>query len=256
MNLPISEREVKMFSDIKRVYLDEIDSTNDYAKKLAQSEKSDILVIAEKQTAGKGRKGRTFISPEGGIYMSLLLHQNVISDPTKITVMASVAVARAIEKVLGINAQIKWVNDIYVNGKKVCGILTEGAYNSQKKSFDYAVLGIGINLSVPKNGFSEDIKDIAGALTDKSSRQLKEQMINSILDCFFDIYYGKKEYMSEYKSRSNVLGKQIEYIKNNEKFSGNAVDISESGELIVEENGEKKILNSGEIKICIESIKK
>ncbi|MCQ2455070.1 MAG: biotin--[acetyl-CoA-carboxylase] ligase [Clostridia bacterium] len=237
---------------IKIIRLAEIDSTNNYAKEISGKYSEDIAVIADKQTAGRGRMGRNFFSPEGGIYMSLLIHPKD-QNPTDITVMAAVAVARTLESVCGAKPFIKWVNDIYIGGKKVCGILCEGAYNSESKRFSYAVLGIGINVSVPKGGFPDDIKDIAGALFQNNNEKIKEKIIKDFIKNFFYIYNGKKEYLSEYKSRSNVLGKQIKYTENGKQFTAKAVDITESGELVVESEGKLRKLGAGEIKIVIKS---
>ena len=239
---------------IKKYHFKEIDSTNEFAKREATKTSEDILIISEKQTAGKGRMGRSFHSPEGGIYMSLLLHPKEDRKPTDITVMAAVAVSRAIETVVDARVYIKWVNDIYVNNKKVCGILTEGSYNAQKRVFDYAVLGVGINMFVPTDGFPDDIKDIAGALLETKDDLKKERLIDAFLENFFEIYDGKSDCMPEYKSRSIVLGKEIEYIKNGERIRAKAVDISDSGELVVKTDSGEQKLNSGEIKICRESL--
>ena len=239
---------------IKEYRFKELDSTNEFAKREAEKTSEDILIISEKQTAGKGRMGRSFHSPEGGIYMSLLLHPKADKNSLRITVMAAVAVARAIETVVGVKAQIKWVNDIYVDNKKVCGILTEGPYNTEKKAFDYAVLGIGINTVLPIGGFPGDIKDIAGALFETKDDLKQECLIDLFLENFFEIYDGKSDYMTEYKSRSIVLGKEIEYIKNGKKIRAEAIDILNSGELVVRTDCGIQKLNSGEIKICPESL--
>ena len=240
--------------NIKKYYFKEIDSTNEFAKREAAKTSKDILIISEKQTAGKGRMGRSFHSPEGGIYMSLLLHPKADKNPVKITIMAAVAVARAIETVVGAQVYIKWVNDIYVDNKKICGILTEGSYNTEKKIFDYAVSGVGINLFRPENGFPDDIKDIAGSLLNRKDDFKKERLIDAFLENFFEIYDGNTDYMPEYKSRSNVLGKEIEYIKKGERIRAKAIDILNSGELVVKNENGIENLNSGEIKICRESL--
>ncbi len=238
---------------LKKICFDEISSTNEYAKELARNTKENILIVANKQTAGRGRLGRTFYSPFGGIYMSVLFHPDrAVEKATDITVMASVAMVRTISSVLGIETQIKWVNDIYLNGKKVCGILTEGIFNSDNNSFDSVVLGVGLNLFT--NDFPEDIKDIATSLSDKEKKGVKEALIDKFTQEFFDIFENKKEYFFEYKSRSLILGKTVEYLKDNTLHTANAVDISESGELIVIENGKKILLNSGEIKISASSL--
>lgn len=241
--------------NLKKYRFFELDSTNSQAKRMASKEKEDILIIAERQTAGRGRMGRSFYSDEGGIYMSLLLHPSFSGEEAnKITVMAAVAVSRAIEKTFSISPKIKWVNDIFVGNKKVCGILTEGAFGKEKDTPCYAVLGVGINLFEPKGGFPEDIKDIAGAILKKDGDFDKEILIDAFLECFYDIYSGG-EYMTEYKSRSNVLGKKIEYIKNGEIKKAEALDITDKGLLKVKDEFGISELSSGEIKIIVNSIK-
>lgn len=242
-------------SDIKRIVLDETDSTNNYAKRISDAQKNDVLIIAKKQTAGRGRTGRSFFSPEGGIYMSLLLHPD--SEPLKaekITIMAAVATARALEEVFAVKPFIKWVNDIYIGGKKVCGILTEGVFDPESGKFRYAVLGVGVNLSFPKGGFPEEIKDVAGAVCDKASDGQKNLFVERFLSGFYDIYQNGSEYMNEYKRRSNILGKNIEYIKDGETKHGLAVDITDGGELAVKDEKEVSYLRSGEVKISVNSI--
>lgn len=242
-------------SDLKKIFLEETDSTNNYAKRISGEIKDDCLIIAKKQTAGRGRTGRKFFSPEGGIYMSLLLHPCFPDGKTeRITLMAAVAVSRALEAVFAVKPKIKWVNDIFLGGKKVCGILSEGVYNPEKGGFDYAVLGVGVNLSLPEGGFPEEIKKIAGAVCETADLKQRQMFIDRFVSEFFDIYENGADYMSEYKSRSFVLGKQIEYIKDGVKNKAVAVDITADGELVVKENGKVYSLRSGEVKICVDSI--
>lgn len=238
---------------IKKYILDEIDSTNNFAKQISDKAKEDALIIANKQTAGKGRMGRTFFSPEGGIYMSLLLHPDIMPEKvTDITVMAAVAVAEAIERICGVKTYIKWVNDIYVGNKKVCGILTEGAFNSKSKKFDYAVLGIGINL-FDEGILPDELKEIAGSL-DKSVN--KEKLIEKIVDSFYLLYNsGGNSYIKEYKERSNVLGRQITYCIGGKTEEGTAVDITDDAKLVVKTENGLTIYGCGEIKIDVQSLK-
>ena len=144
----------------------EVTSTNTLLKAQAeQGAPEGTVLIAESQTAGKGRLGRHFTSPPGtGIYFSLLLRPHCTAEKSLfITTTAAVAVCEAIEQVTGLNPQIKWVNDIYLNEKKVCGILTEASVDFENGGLNWAVLGIGINIAVPKEGFPEEIRSIAGA---------------------------------------------------------------------------------------------
>ena len=138
-------------------HFDEIESTNDFAKEKAKTENSNFTVTASLQTKGRGRKGRTFFSPKGaGLYLSIAVNLNIsFEEFPKITTYTAVCVARAIEKLTSLKIDIKWVNDLYVNGKKLCGILTEGSFSGEKTYF--VIIGIGVNLL--KSSFPEEIKD-------------------------------------------------------------------------------------------------
>ena len=228
-------------------------STNDDMKKNASEGAEEISVlIADKQTAGKGSKGRKFFSPEGtGCYMSILVRPQLRPEEcTLLTTMAAVAAATAIEKVCGKKADIKWVNDIYIDGRKIAGILTEGAFISKEK-IAYAVIGIGINLSEPEGGFPEEIKDIAGAL---GSAEIKNELIAEIINRFVPFYrrLPHKDYMREYKKRLFFIGREIKVIQGEISFRAKAVDIDDMCSLVVEkEDGTLVTLNSGEISIKI-----
>ena len=173
----------KQFFDI--IVEESVESTNDYVKKRANNgEKEGLVVIANEQTKGKGRLGRTFYSPsDTGIYMSLLIRPD--KSPEKsliITSAAAISVCKAIRTVAGVKASIKWVNDIVIDNKKVCGILTEGKVDADNNKLDYAVVGIGINITYPKEGFPEDIADIATSLKDNHDEDIKNKLIAKILD--------------------------------------------------------------------------
>ena len=133
----------------KKLYFEELDSTNSYLKEMAaKGAQEGTIIIANRQSAGRGRLGRSFFSPEEkGIYMSILLRPDIsLERAVLITSMAAVAVAEAIEQVSGIQTKIKWVNDIFLNKKKVCGILTEAGIDAETGTLEYAVLGIGVNV--------------------------------------------------------------------------------------------------------------
>lgn len=234
--------------------LDEIPSTNDYLKEKAKTNSHKIFVaIAKKQTSGKGRLGRKFFSPDDtGIYMSILSRPVLeASKSVLITAAAAVAVSEAINTVCGKSPKIKWVNDLILDNKKVCGILCEGAINPKNSMFDYTVLGIGINLYKPHNDFDDEIKDIAGFITEKEIQGLKNNLISEILNRYF--YYTnnleKKEFLEKYKSLSCVLGKEITVL-NTVPQKALAVDIDNDCRLNVKySNGDTKYLSSGEISI-------
>ena len=153
---------------------DTVDSTNTVCLKRASGgDRRTYAAVAGGQTRGRGRRGRSFFSPDGtGLYMSILLRPSGLSadEAVKFTTIAAVAVSEAIEAVAGKTASIKWVNDIYVSGRKACGILTEASFNPEDGTLDYAVVGIGINVYEPQGGFPEEIKDRAGALAGPVNR--------------------------------------------------------------------------------------
>ena len=225
-----------------------VSSTNLIMKEKAQTGVAEFSVlIASEQTAGRGRLGRTFHSPKGtGIYMSILLTPEKERNPLLITVDTAVCVARVLENLTGEKALIKWVNDIYIKGKKVCGILAE-------RLEDKIVLGIGINVFSPKGGFPDDIKDRAGALFEKKERYIKEKVITELLNEFYNIYMNpiRDELLAEYKNRSMVTGKNILILRNGGEEEAVAIDINDDYSLMVKkENGEIENLGTGDVSIA------
>lgn len=232
----------------------ELDSTNNYLKKFgSQGEKENQLVIAESQTGGRGRMGRSFYSPNGtGVYFSLLLHPEFSAEKTLfLTVMAAVSVAETIMKYNSNDVKIKWVNDIYIDGKKVCGILTEGAINGNKM-LDYAVVGIGINVAAPGNGFPDDIKDIATSLFPGNTEEnIKEKIVADVVNKFFIMYNGEdKDYVKRYKEYSYLTGKEINIISGENIRPATVIDITDDCHLLVKnENGEIEEISSGDVSV-------
>ena len=238
--------------DTTIIVMDEVDSTHLELKRLAQGgAKGGTVVIAERQTSGRGRLGRSFFSPAGsGIYMSVL---NKPSFPAEkavlVTTAVSVAVCRAIEKVSGKRPLIKWVNDLYLNGKKICGILTEAIRDAKSGKIEYIVIGIGINCS--ETDFPDDIKNIAGSICEREESFSRNELIAEIMKEINSLgdFADSKDFIDEYKRRSLVLGKEIRILGQTEELA-TAVDIDENGGLVVRlSGGETKILSSGEISI-------
>lgn len=233
---------------------DELDSTNNYLKKLgSQDEKENQLVIALSQTGGRGRMGRTFYSPNGtGTYFSLLLHPKLSAEKSLfLTVMAAVSVAETVMKYNINDVKIKWVNDIYIDGKKVCGILTEGAVNCNKM-LDYAVVGIGINVIAPENGFPEDIKDIATAIFPGNIEEnIKEKIVADVVNRFFSMYNGDdNDYIRRYKEYSYLTGKEINIISGDSIRPATVIDITDDCHLLVKnEKGEIEEISSGDVSV-------
>ncbi len=205
----------KSCSDIEIYNYKTISSTNEIAKNLALSgAKHGTVVISEEQTAGKGRLGRSFYSPANtGIYMSIILRPNLTAmDSVLITTSSSVIICESIKKVTGIDCQIKWINDIYLNNKKVAGILTEASTNFESGTIDYLILGIGINFNQPKYDFPDELKSIASSLFNNNSNNINRNMlcaeiISNILDMIPRI--KNYDFISEYKKRSIVLNQEI-----------------------------------------------
>jgi len=235
-----------------------VDSTNSILKLEAEKGAPEgKVVIAEHQTKGRGRRGKSFFSPEStGIYMSLLLRPKLSAyESLSITTCAAVAVARAIELNSDKEAKIKWVNDIFIDNKKVSGILTEASIDLEGGGLKYAILGIGINVFSPAEGFPKEIEGISTSVFDKKdySSEPRGKLIADILSIFMDYYKDiqKKSFLSEYKERSLILNKEIDVIKGpNEILSAVALDIDDDFHLKVRyANGEVEYLNSGEVSI-------
>lgn len=246
--------KIKKYTDtLFPTVFDEVDSTNRVARKLATDGAPEgTAVIAARQTAGRGRLGRTFFSPEGGIYMSVVLRPQIsAADTLFITVAAASAAAEALKELGGRETAIKWVNDIYIHGKKVCGILTEGGM-SRADALDFAVLGIGINLSDPKSGFPDDLP-LAGSVFGKAqvSEETKAQIIARFANKFFEYYknLGKKEFISVYKKKSFLTGKTVTFERDGALHTACVLGIDDNAALLVDCNGKTLALSSGDVQI-------
>ncbi len=228
--------------------LDKASSTNDYAKGLLKEGKGEAVIIAKEQTMGRGRMGRSFFSPKGtGIYMSVILKPREGTDSLSVTAMAGVAVCRAIDKLYGAETKIKWVNDIYLSGKKICGILAEGIIDPESQKLSNIILGIGIN--VHKTKFPKELKEIATAIENEIRKEISRSVIIAEILNELDRLLYSGEFIEEYKQRSMVLGKEIRVIKGNEGYLARAVDFTPHGGLVILADGEKRTLTSGEISI-------
>ncbi len=238
------------------IEFDRIDSTNLEAKRLASGGKDEwTVVMANSQNMGRGRLGRSFFSPEGsGLYMSVILRPKITpADAQLITVAAAVAVSRAIEKVFSRRAGIKWVNDLILDGKKICGILTESALDPKSGMLEYAVLGIGINLFAPKEKMPDELKDIVGFVCDSEcTASKKQQLTEEILRIFKQYYDGltERSYLEEYRDRSVLKNTPVTVIKGDKRRNALAHGIDESFRLEVEyADGTQESLSGGEVSI-------
>ena len=238
---------------MKYIYLKETESTNKYAKELAKVGAGEYtVVIADRQTGGYGRMGRAFYSPDSsGLYMSIILRPTIPPDKALyITTAAAASVCQAIEDISGRTCGIKWVNDIYIEDKKVCGILTEAAFKNAN-TLEYAILGIGINIYTPNNGFPEDLKHIAGCIYNKPT-DTKNALAERILDIFTEYYKNLegKKFLQYYRDKDIVTGNNIKVIKQDISYNARAVSIDEEFRLIVEDDNQTiTALDSGEISI-------
>lgn len=220
------------------ITLTETDSTNRVAKELArQGAPHGTAVLAEKQTAGRGRLGRRFFSPEGGLYLTVLLRPGLPpEDLPLLTPMAAVAVCRAVEAVCGLSPKIKWVNDLYLNDKKLCGILCEGVG-------DAVAVGIGMNLRTPPEGFPTELNATAPdrpVEREPLARAIREQLLRA----------EPYECMAEYRARNLTPGREVTVrCVSGEHYPARAVDIDDRGRLIVERDGERLTLDSGQVSV-------
>jgi len=232
----------------KVTVFDSLPSTNTYLKELPQKTDGEVI-IALSQTGGRGRRSKSFFSPVGGLYLSVLVNADSIGNINLLTTLCAVATAKAIESIAPLKAGIKWVNDIYVNSKKVCGILCEGILGENGK-LESIVIGIGVN--VKKTKFPEDIKNIASALENEcdfhiSTDKLAAEIINHLEEEINNI--SSLQFIKEAKQRSVVLGKEIEIVKPDGNIKALALDLDNDGHLIAEIDGKKEVLSSGEISI-------
>lgn len=241
-------------SNIKPIIYEELISTNLTAKEMAANNCDEgLLIIAQSQTGGRGRLGRSFYSPGGsGIYFSLVLRPNLSpNDCILITSAAAVAVAEGVEHFIGKNAGIKWVNDIFVDNKKVCGILSEAAFNNNNQ-IDYVILGIGINICPPPFGFPKDIENIAGAIAKNPDDISVDDLIAYIINRFMRYYsnIAKCEFLNEYRQRLILKNKKVSYNINGVTECGMVLDVDERFRLkIRKDDGCVTHLSSGEVTI-------
>ena len=257
----MTEAEIKSLMHTEWVakevlYFDTIDSTNTKAQELAEKGyPSGTLVVADKQEAGKGRRGRSWVSPSGtGIFMTLMIKPDINpNNASMLTLVAALAVAKAITSVTGEEALIKWPNDIVVNGKKVCGILTE--MNAQFDYINHIVVGIGIN--VHNESFPEEISQMASSLMiEAGGKRFHRAQIIAETMSYFEQYYDtflKTQDLSalvrEYDELLVNRNKSVRVLDPKEPFDGKAMGITPKGELIVDTWESRKLVSSGEVSV-------
>lgn len=242
-----------LHSSIPYTLYEEVSSTNDLAKRAGIFGEVEQVVIASSQTAGRGRRGREFFSSKGsGIYLSILLRPHMSAQDTLgLTTMTAVSVVDAIRSETGIDAGIKWVNDVYVDGLKVSGILTEAGYGIETGSVDYVVIGVGINVAKPRGDYPSSIRGIAGALFDVPPREvanrLTARVIDNILEGYQRMSEGDYSHVDKYRSASILIGRQV-YLPDGEEVS--VEDIDDKCALVVRHlDGSISHLSSGEVSV-------
>ena len=254
VSLPAVKKYLEGGEDENIEVYPEVSSTNDVLKGKAAGANEWHTIIAGRQSAGKGRKGRSFYSPSGsGLYMSVVQHPDVPAEmATRITTAAAVATCRAIEECTDAKPEIKWVNDVFVDGRKVCGILTEASFNMENGLLDWAVMGIGFNVYEPEGGFPEEIRDIAGPITKKRQKNLRCRLAICFRNEFINICQdlAGAKFADEYRKRCFLLGKKINVLKMEGPVPAKAIDVDDECRLIVRYNdGLEEALSSGEVSV-------
>ncbi len=246
-----------------------LDSTNNRLKELAgQGAETGTVVAADRQTAGKGRRGRSFFSPEGGLYMSILLRPPFLMEQAGlITSCAAVAVARAVEGTVAelspgtvLSVGVKWVNDLFLHGKKLCGILTEAATDFESGQLDYAVLGIGINLG--KTEFPPELASISTSVFNECGVSVpRSRMLAAVLNQLEPLLDSLEQtgspqaFLPESRQRSIVLGREVTVLRGKETFQATATAIDDTGALVVRTpDGRDITLQSGEVSLRLLAI--
>lgn len=228
----------------------EIDSTNTEAKRLVNEGLNETaLILAESQSSGRGRQGRSFFSPRGSsVYLSIVFHpKSGLSEAVSTTTMAAVAVAETIEELTAEHTEIKWVNDVFYRGKKICGILTEAVTDFESGTVASVIVGIGINIGTD---FPPELSDIASCLSPEQVN--RNQLIATVSSRLLKMANAPqdKAYLQSYRTHSLVLGKKVNYFQNGTSYSGTAIDIDDAGGLIIRlADGSTSTLHSGEISL-------
>lgn len=233
--------------------LTQVDSTNAYAAGLAKAgAREGTVIIAGIQNAGYGRMNRHWVSPKGGLWLSIILRPDLApEDAPIITLMGACAVVKTLKSTLGIDAEIKWPNDVLISGKKVCGILTE--MRTMGSGIDFVILGLGVNANFQVREMPEDIRDTTATLSMECGEDISvEEVLKSLIvdiDCLYDkLLSGNSEFIIEmWKSRSDTLGQHVRITAIKDSIEGTAVDVGESGALVVKTgDGEFKTILAGD----------
>ena len=239
-------------------FYDETESTNVLAKQAAIAGAGHFyIILADHQTGGRGRYGKKFFSPPGcGIYMSFVLRPTEVwlkETPTLVTPFAAVAVCEAIETVCGKKPKIKWVNDIFLDGKKICGISNEAGTDFVSGEISWIVTGIGVNFRTPEGGFPDEICEIAGAIFGKKRAGVTRNRLAAEIIKNMSKLQDPVDFLEKYRARMMFLGEKIKIHNTANAYeftTATALDIDDTGRLVVQrENGEIFSLSSGEVSV-------
>ncbi len=227
-----------------------LESTNVYARELAKSGKRRVVIVALEQTSGKGRMKRKWYSPRGGLWFSVLLKGNY-PEPQRLNILASLAVCRALKKA-GLKAKLKWPNDVLVNGRKICGILSEASFAN---GLEYVMMGIGINCNFPVSKLPRELRKGATTTLEELGKPLElAVLLDSILkelDRLLTVLRngGFSRIKSEWKKNSGIIGKEVYAIRSGKREKFIAMDLTDEGFLLVSKKGKKEIVTEGDIRI-------
>lgn len=228
-----------------------VTSTNALLKEQAlQGAREGTVLIAEEQTSGKGKTAKGFYSPKGtGIYMSLLLRPDIpLQETFLLTTASAVAVAEAIETVSSRKTEIRWVNDVYCDGKKVSGILTEASYQVETCKLDYVIIGTGIHVKLPEQGLPEELKQGTDCVFERTETDVRSQLVAEVLMRFWNFYVNRKDklFLEAYQKRFGLTGKQVSVQTGNEVLEGKVKEINRQCHLILElHDGSEKEIAAG-----------
>ena len=235
--------------DVEILVFQTIDSTNNEGKKRTHDLQTPTLLLAEEQTQGRGRQGRSFYSPPGtGLYMSIVAPTRLaLTDAALCTQLMAVAAARAVDALGGPTLQVKWVNDLYLHGRKTAGILTEAITDLETGSLTAVVCGIGLNLTT--EAFPDGIMDIAGSMGQLNRNELAAAITFHFLTMMKELP-DTTAWLDEYRSRSLVLNHALRFAKDGREYHGTGKEIDDQGRLVVSlEDGSEVTLSSGEVSV-------
>ncbi len=235
----------------KILFFEEVDSTNNKAKQIALEENEGTVVISEMQTSGRGRRGREWYSPKGGIYVTFILKPNISPEKaSQLTLVSSLALVETLNAINNnLNAKIKWPNDVLVSGKKISGILTELSADMEK--INYIVIGVGINLNTEKEILPENGTSLKIEMKEEVSIKLFLKSFLEHYDLIYQEYLngGIDQIIEKWKNNSDTLGKKVKIMGINETFEGLAKDIDENGALILETKEKEIKVYSGDVSL-------